>query len=70
MIMKIFVNYEQLMREAYAELGVADLPQDILEGLFEMSNNQESFMENFKNMGQSDKEWFEKLKPIMLILQN
>ena len=53
---------EQLTREAYAELGVADLPQDILEGLFEMSNNQEAFMENFKNMNQSDREWFEKTK--------
>lgn len=53
---------EQLMREAYAELGVADMPQDILEGLFEMSNNQEAFMENFKNMSQSDREWFEKTK--------
>lgn len=53
---------EQLMREAYAELGVADLPQDILEGLFEMSNNQEDFIENFKNMSQSDREWFEKTK--------
>jgi len=53
---------EQLTREAYAELGVADLPQDILEGLFEMSNNQEAFMENFKNISQSDREWFEKTK--------
>ena len=61
---------KQLMREAYAELGVADLPQDILEGLFEMSNNKEAFMENFKNMSQSDREWFENQKPIMLILQN
>ncbi len=53
---------KQLMKEAYAELGVADLPQDILEGLFEMSNNQEAFIENFKNMSQSDREWFEKTK--------
>lgn len=53
---------EQLTREAYAELGVDELPQDILEGLFNMSNNKEEFWENFKNMSQSDKDWFEESK--------
>ena len=53
---------EQLMREAYAELGVDELPEDILQGLFSMSNNKEQFLENFKNMSQSDKDWFEESK--------
>lgn len=53
---------EQLTKEAYAELGVDELPQDILEGLFNMSNNKEEFWENFKNMSQSDRDWFEESK--------
>ena len=53
---------EQLMREAYAELGVDELPEDILQGLFSMSNNKEQFLENFKNMSQSDRDWFEESK--------
>lgn len=53
---------EQLKQEAYAELGVSGLPQNILDGLFKLSNNQETFWENFKNMSQSDKDWFEKTK--------
>lgn len=53
---------EQLTREAYAELGVDELPEDILQGLFSMSNNKEQFLENFKNMSQSNKDWFQESK--------
>jgi hypothetical protein len=53
---------EQLTREAYVELGVSELPQDILDGLFIMSNNKEAFLENFKKMSKSDQKWFEESK--------
>jgi len=53
---------EQLTREAYAELGVSDLPQNILNGLFNMSNNKQDFLKDFNKMSKSDKKWFEKSK--------
>lgn len=53
---------EQLTREAYAAMGVDEIPTKILDGLFEMSDNKEDFMKNLKNMSESDKKWFEESK--------
>lgn len=53
---------EQLTREAYAAMGVDEIPTKILDGLFEMSDSKEDFMKNLKNMSESDKKWFEESK--------
>lgn len=53
---------EQLTREAYAELGVDGLPQKLLDELFIMSSDYDSFMKAFENLDKKEKDFLKDSK--------
>jgi len=48
---------EQLKREAYAELGIDNMPEEIRNMLFKTSSNKEDFLNNYKELKGNSKEW-------------
>lgn len=53
---------EQLVREAYKALGVDGLPQNLLNEMFNLTTDEESFMKGFNEMDKADKDWLKKNK--------
>lgn len=48
---------EQLLREAYVELGVDNIPENVLSILFNASNDKDTFIENLNNLDKDSEDW-------------
>ena len=48
---------EQLLREAYAELGVDNIPENVLSILFNASNDKDTFIENLNKLDKDSEDW-------------